>query len=258
MDITTIIILILYVAGAVLAFKFLKSIAKAMMIVSLVGLLLIGGASYYVIKDARNFQENWEGSPKLMLLEVDGKLIAGMESTLSAGDGPVMLAEDRIEVLQQSYDVNDHNSMLGENYKIFIMKLGPLMDEIEGESLDFGDYTLTKTQARRILSSDDALVEMVNVAVDNGDIGEDRKEDLRLEIEKDIGTDTEVKALVFGILIQQISTEKGADTGLYLLTEYKKGNIIIYPETAMFKLIKYVPNFVLSKAGEMAKIKAGG
>ncbi len=41
---------------------------------------------------------------------------------------------------------------------------------------------------------------------------------------------------------------KAAEDPLFLFTEYRKGNIEVYPETALFKFMKYVPSLVIERA----------
>jgi hypothetical protein len=34
---------------------------------------------------------------------------------------------------------------------------------------------------------------------------------------------------------------------VYILSEYKEGRIMIYPETAVFRLINFLPDFIIDK-----------
>ena len=39
---------------------------------------------------------------------------------------------------------------------------------------------------------------------------------------------------------------------IFFFSEYKKGNIIIYPETALFKTLKFIPTNFIKSLGEKA------
>lgn len=256
MDIGTIIILVLYVVGAIIAFKLLKSIAKAMFLVSLVGLILIGLLSFFLYQDAMDLKENWPDSQKLLLLDMDGEIIAGVQATFTAEAEPKMLDESELGTVQTSYAADDLESVKADNYKIIIMKFEPMIAEIEAGSLELRDTQLSKTEAERVLRADNALEEFTNIIIDKE--GLEKRDEIINSIGEELGSSAKVKALMFGLLFQQLSEEKGAETGLYIFEEYKGGNIIIYPETAIFKFMKYVPQFVLDKAAGIVKTRVSG
>lgn len=255
MDIGTIIILFLYIGGAVIIFKLFKSVAKAMFLVSLVGIILVAILSYFLYQDAMDLKENWPDSQKLLLLDVDGGVVAGVQATFTAEVEPKMLDEDELETVQTSYAAGDLESVKGDNYKIIVMKFDPMISEIKEASVELGEFTLSKADAERVLRSEGAVEELTSIIIEREGI--EQKDEIAKKIDESLGSDAKVKAFMFGFLFQQLIEEKGTAMGLYLFKEYKKGNIMFYPETAIFRFMKYVPGFMLDKASGIVKSKAG-
>jgi hypothetical protein len=63
----------------------------------------------------------------------------------------------------------------------------------------------------------------------------------------------EFKAMVFAVLFSEAIEKKGT---LFIFSEYKKKNIIVYPETAVFKFIKLIPTSFVNNMFEKVKDSA--
>lgn len=61
-------------------------------------------------------------------------------------------------------------------------------------------------------------------------------------------TPQETKNMIFAVLL----SEKIKKDPLFIFTGYRQGSIAIYPETALFLFIKYVPDMVVEKATMIA------
>lgn len=107
----------------------------------------------------------------------------------------------------------DYEKILGNSYKLMIFDfdiISGLNDEIELE-----DRAITKEYAVSILRSD---------------------------------ANTNEKADLFGdILTDNILSSKNP---LFFFSEFKKGNIMIYPETALFKTVKIIPLSFIKDIGK--------
>ena len=68
-----------------------------------------------------------------------------------------------------------------------------------------------------------------------------RKETLKNQMfsELNIQEDTEYKGILFFMLFGSAIEQQGP---FFIFEQYKTGNIIIYQETIMFKLIKFIPS----------------
>ena len=72
---------------------------------------------------------------------------------------------------------------------------------------------------------------------------------------EDYGDPTQFKGVLFGMLFGYIALEEGPG---FLFEEFKNNNIVIYPETPAFILIRHIPQVVLDKAREFAEGKLQG
>jgi hypothetical protein len=237
-DIPIVIILALFVIGAVIAFKIIKSVVKALSLVFLVAVILIAAVSFFVYKDVADFRQNWQDSDKLILLESDGTIEAAIQTAL-AGDEPVLMKDDVLGIIKTAYATGELEKIKGDNYKIIIMRLEPMLAEIESEKILLGNSkdSISKADAAGIIKSDNALLEIGKISAEQGK---------SIEPEKNSDS-SQAKSAVFALLIKQLAEEKGSKFGVYLLRGYKADNIIIYPETALFRLIKFLPDFIIDK-----------
>jgi hypothetical protein len=246
-DIPVVIIFVLFIIGAILAFKIIKSVLKALSLVVLVGVILIAAASFFIYKDAADFRQNWQDSDKLVLLEYNGDIEAAIQTTFT-GDEPLLFDDDGLAEINTAYTNGELDKVKGDNYKILIIKLEPMLAEIESEGIPMGGSigSISKEDAGAIITADDALDEIGKFSAEHGDVG----------FSGNLGN-SEAKSAVAALLIRQLAEEKGSMFGAYLIKGYKSGDIIIYPETALFRLIKFLPDFIIERITGFSQ-KEGG
>ena len=107
----------------------------------------------------------------------------------------------------------DYEKILGSSYKLMVFDV-EIISNLDAE-LEFLDKTITSEEAISILKSD---------------IGPQEK-----------------AALFSIILADEILSSRNP---LFFFSEFKNGNIIIYPETALFKTIKIIPLSLIKNVGE--------
>ena len=234
-DIPVVITFVLFVIGAILAFKIIKSVLKALSLVVIVGVILIASVSFFVYKDAADFRQNWQDSDKLVLLEYNGDIEAAIQTTFT-GDEPLLFDDDGLAEINTAYINGELDKVKGDNYKIIIIKLEPMLSEIKSENIvmENSKASISKAEAEDIINADNAQDEINKLSAGYGNMG--IKEDL---------DNSKVKSIVSALLIKQLAEEKGSKFGVYIIESYKSGDITIYPETAMFRLIKFMPNFII-------------
>jgi hypothetical protein len=258
MEWALIIVVLLYVLAAVVAFKLLKSVVKALLWVGAVGVILVVILSFFVYKDVVDLRDNWPGSQKLLLAEKDGKLVAGLVSSFSNNEEPVFVTAEQLVSLQSSFGVKDYKSMIGDNYKLLVMDVDSVLAEVKAEQFSFGEMNVSRGDVVSILESDDAFVVLVDkLMVDKSSDSKTRAQ-VEAEVMKSAGSQEKVKAMAFAVLVAQLFSEKGSGAGLFVLKEFKSGKLIIYPETSVFKTIKFVPGFVIDSAGKIVEKRMKG
>jgi energy-coupling factor transporter transmembrane protein EcfT len=239
MDITFIIGLIVFIIASTIIFKIVGKAFKAVIYISTLFSILILIMGFFVYQDAMDIKENFPDSEKLILLDVEGKLAAGMYGTLTEQQQPEFVSTSKLKEYQANYKSN-MKAIQGDYYKIFIIKES-MFDDV-GETLEFGDYSFSKEDALDLLKSEDALEDIATLMIEEQGLPD--TPELREQLKQQVKSSEEAKALMFGALF----TEKMKDPSpVNILNEMKDGNIVIYPETIVFKLVKSMPLSLMQK-----------
>lgn len=107
----------------------------------------------------------------------------------------------------------DYETILDDSYKLMIFDVG-IISEIDNE-IEFENELITPNKAIGILKSN---------------------------------TENEIKASLFSIILaDEILNSRNP---LFFFSEYKKGNIVVYPETTLFKTVKIIPVSFIKDIGE--------
>jgi hypothetical protein len=107
----------------------------------------------------------------------------------------------------------DYEKILGDSYKLMVFDVD-IISNLDAE-IEFLDETITSDKAVTMLKSE---------------------------------TNPEIKAELFSILLaDEILSSRNP---LFFFSEFKNGNIMIYPETALFKTIKFIPVSLIKDIGK--------
>lgn len=246
-DISLIIILVLGVSTLFSVYTLFKTGFTFWNILSLVisfGILVLSIGLYM---DAKEFQEKFEASPKLFLLQENDVLLAGFSGKLVREDEtPVLMTEDELRGFQEDYDQQQYDAMLGANYKLFIVNL-TVLNNITGEIV-VDNNIYTKEYLIGLLRSPNPLELFVDDLAARENVSASQqgamKEKLLAELKKESPTDAAFKARIFGMLLRQAISEQGP---LFILTQFKQGFIRIHKETIIFTTSKYLPQRYLQQ-----------
>ncbi len=204
----------------------LKAFFKLFFYTFLILFLASGVFGYLVYRDATDFKDNFTISDNLLLLEDNGKILTGF--VLHPGGEPSILTDQQLKDFTTYYNNNQYGNMIGSNYKMFIIKMSAFKNE---GTVNYNGQQLDRKRLIDSLRSDnpaDTFLQGVPNAAQN-----------------DVADDATLKASFFVILY---TNDLGTDP-LNIIFRYKEGNIIVYPETMMFKIIKYLPLDMVSSAG---------
>lgn len=237
MDLSSIITIIIFIVVAIIIFKIVKTILKTILIVLILSFLLTAIFGFFTYQDAVELKDNLETKPKLMLLQDNEKIAAGFVVT-DFEEEPEFLTISQITEYQNSFKKQDYKKMLGDNYKMFIIKIKAF--DFDDEELNFIGKKVSKNILYSVLKSNDPItLYKSKTNVDPALYG--------------IRDHVEFKAMVFAVLFSEAIEKKGT---LFIFSEYKKKNITVYPETAVFKFIKLIPTFFIKNMFEKAKDSA--
>ncbi len=230
MDISLAFILVLSVLVLGVVGKVVKWTFRIISLIFLIGFVLSLVLGFFVYKDLTDLKENWPDSDKLLLLAND-KIYAGMITTFGEGKEPVFV--ENLEDYQTAYQNKNYEVLLGSNYKLFIFKLS--MFEKSSEEIEFGDARISQQVIINAIESDDPYEFIASDLIEKGEISS--KENWKSDMIKEIGDIVKFKGILFGMLLQN----EMAKDPLFIFKQYNQRNVIIYPESISFKLIKIVP-----------------
>ncbi|MBW2981278.1 hypothetical protein KY343_00215 [Candidatus Woesearchaeota archaeon] len=227
----TIIGLILIVILIVLVIKFVKNIMKSIIIIISILVILSLLGSSFVYLDINDFKEKFPVLPSLYLLEKDDKIVAGIFGAKIYSYIP----EEQLNSYQQNFEENKLEEIKSNHYKLFIININAF-DSVTDIQIE-QDGSLSKEEVDDLLDSSTPIEDFM--AINN--IPEQDKEILMNDFK--IDDEAEFKALLFYRLFDE-ATEDGT---FFVLKEYKKDNVIVYPKSTIFRLVKELPLSLLNK-----------
>jgi|TARA_B100001971_G_C18131062_1_gene504841 energy-coupling factor transporter transmembrane protein EcfT len=234
--ILTIIIIALIIS---LVLKIVFKIARVFFYFGLMILLIFLVTGFLILKDANDFKQNFAEKGNIVLLEEDGTVIAGY--TLE--NDPRSLTQGEVALFSTYLQNNEFDRILKDKFKLMIIKMD-LISGLEAESIDLGTASIKKESMVDVLKSDDPF-KSFNEAI----------------FEDEFSFDTKLKddSLEFkASLLSSVVNEELIGTGnaLNFFRQYKEGNLIIYPETPLFKFVKIIPLELIKSVLKNSFVKA--
>lgn len=234
MELTLIGILLALIIGAVLIFYLTHKILKVLFFVIGAGtlaIIIIGG---FIVVDAKNFQDKIQEENNLFIITSNDKPVA----LIPIGPDLEQLNSGQENQIMQNLNKKSYNSLLNDYYKLFFVKV-KILDSIKQENFQMEGLNFTKQQIKDALISKNPFQ---SLGID---------ENL---IPKNLTASNLKMGLFMSTIQEQITSNP-----VFLLKEYKTGNIHVYKETIMFKALKYIPvSFVKSLVNKAkSKIKLG-
>jgi len=210
MPLEQIIAIIVFVLVLVFVWGIFKKLFKIMFYAGIIISLLMAVNLFFIYQDFKDLRENFSVSEKKMILKDEDKVLTGL---LLNEDTNLMDNEQLTDYSSYLKD-SDYEKILGDSYKLMVFDVD-IISNLDAE-IEFLDETVTSDEAVALLKS--------NV------------------------TDSQEKAELFNILLaDEILSSQNP---LFFFSEFKNGNIMIYPETALFKTIKFIPVSLIKDVGK--------
>ncbi|MBS3110262.1 hypothetical protein J4227_07070 [Candidatus Woesearchaeota archaeon] len=193
--------------------------------------------AFLVFRDLSDLQEKFPVEQKLFL-PMHNDEYCGAFTARSLDESIVYLGEQELSALQGKITANGVGSLGSEYYKVILIK----SDALAGTgSFVTEDIALTESEAFSILDSPSPISTYVELYLGK-EFGQDYDAQLAGNIESEIHeiypNGCAFKGAIFRAMFGSAMQSHG---GIYLVTEYKKGNIQFYPETISFSLIRLIP-----------------
>lgn len=234
---------ILFLVMVFLVFKLVKKVIFASLLIFLIFIIVNAGIGFLVYRDVMDIREKFSTSSKLVMLEDGGEIISAMQMQSFDEEGFNFLDEDWIAHKQELFEKRNYKEIIGRNYKMFVIKLETFSDI---ESIEMEEFVLTNQDIFNILQSDRPSDVFFEVYIKDMELGEMQKTLARQQFNEEIGQKN-IKAMMLGLIFNKALEQEGP---LFIINNFKDSNIIVYPETITFKIIKLVPKFAYELAYE--------
>ncbi len=240
--------LLVFIIITVLIFIFVKKVLKALFLTLSVFLVISLILSFFIYKDVVDMQKNLAEQESLIFMDIDGTIITGVFGSFSGKE--LSLITD-VSNYNEKYASNDFDSLLGQNYKLFVFKEEAFADM---EEIIISDKEYSSDFIITLLKSDTPIDDYIKNEAKVQDISNNLF--LQKELRKQIKySDIEFKAALFGGMISKAIDDGGF---VYILSQYKSKNAIIYKETLTFKFIKALPLSFIKRLADKGKTKIQG
>jgi hypothetical protein len=238
MEAGSIIGIIIFLVAVVIILKFVKSVLKTLFIVStLIGVVIFIFMIFFY-QDVSDFKTNFPIADKLILLREDDTLLAGFKGAFTEGEQPDYIKD--MSQYQDYYDKGDLDSILEDNFKLFIIDIN-VFERIDSAYL--GEEEIKRDFAVSLIRSDTPFEDYAAYYIEKKGLPGAAAESIEQQLSKEIGSETEFKGAIFASLFSA-ATQQDA---LFLFTEYKNDNVLVYEETILFKTLKKIPLILIKK-----------
>ncbi len=237
MEIWGLVAIILAIIIVLAILKFVFKMVKLVFWIIIILFVITSVMGIFTYRDALDMKENLETQPKILLLKENEDIITGF-SVETFDEVSEYFDSSKIAAYQKNFRDKDYKEMLDENYKMFIFDTEAF--HLDEKQVDFIGGKVSKQDLHSVIKSNDPIgMYKSTTGIDLKAYG--------------IENPAEFKGNIFAVLFNDEFKSKGQ---LFILMEYKKNNIIVYPETASFKMIKLVPTSFIKNIFEKAKDKA--
>ncbi|MBD3313015.1 hypothetical protein GF345_01075 [Candidatus Woesearchaeota archaeon] len=213
---------------------YLRETLKILSIISIAAVIVISIFGILAVMDANDFKEKFPEEPNLFLLVEEGDILAGAKNLMHPTE-PEPITSEEAAVYQQLLDSSGYDSIVGKNYKVFLVSMDTFDSLAEGEIADSG---FTKEDAVEALHNDDLRAWLIDKSLEQAEIPDEYHDRVMQQLEEEIPSEQDIRASMFFLLLGGASQESGP---AFIIKEFKNGNIEVYPETMLFRFIKIVP-----------------
>ncbi len=216
-----IVMLAIVVVSAIIIFKVAKGVIQGVLLASAVVSILVAVAGGFVVKDFLELRDNFQKGDKMLLVSDDNwaKLTAGIMLKGQAGEQSVQAAGNK--------EGKGGNAEALALTAAELEKLNPLFANKDYGAMQGKSYKLIIIKESSVAGS----LPGSRGKEPGESIGEERGE--------------ERAAMLAALLSIRVSQDPA-----FIISEYKKGNVIVYPETPVFKAIKLIPLSLFREAAE--------
>jgi hypothetical protein len=202
--------IILFILLLAVLYKIIKSLIKVAIIAVIIILISLGAFGFMFYKDLKDMR-SFGNESNLFVLRDNGVILSAFQS--ENGTGFQEMTYDERKTIGDALSSGDTKALEDAHGRIFVFKMEffeGLPDEVQYSA----DVTVMRAD----------VLEMLRTGVIPGYEGEDKR--------------TEIFALAVG----NIMDERGLG---YALQQYRTKNLEVYPQTILFSVVRWTPEFML-------------
>ena len=187
-----------------------KKLLKLLFYAGIIISLILAVNIFFVYLDFNDLRKNFGVSEKKVILKDDRGILTG----LLLNEDAKLMTDKQLDDYSSYLKNNNYEKILGDSYKLMIFDVN-IIKNLDDEIVIEGQ-TITPNEAIKILKSKN--------------------------------NNAEEKAALFStILSDEIISSRNP---LFFFSEFKNGNIVIYPETTLFKTMKFIPLSLMEDIGK--------
>ncbi len=231
-SITPIIIVVLILVIIFFVSKLFFKALKIFIIVNICVFIIFLTLFIIIYKDANDLKNNLPNSESLLLFVDNDQILTGTIIKFASQEAPSYLKQEDLLAYSTYLQNEDYETLLNGHYKVMFIK-SSILDDIE--DLTILEQKLTKDELLTLLRSDDSI-KLFSQRLPNPDLTE--------QLLKQQSNNNDFKGQIFAFIFSSQLEKHGP---IFMLQQYKKSNIKIYPETIIFKTLKFIPNSLINK-----------
>ncbi len=219
-DLPIVLLIAAYIVIGVIAWYILKKIIGVIITLSIFTMILMSAFGFFVYKDIVDFKASLKNGNTVIMIENN----AALSGFTVAGEQGQVLSKEQLATAASQYEKGTLKELQGSSYKLFILT-PQFVEAMDSQEFSLEDDPLTKEQVLAILRSSDAVKTAAGYGISSNDLSEEIK--------------AQLLAQVF---------EEGIQNPIFMIARVKDHTMKVYPETALFKGMKYIPLTFIKKA----------
>ncbi len=238
MDITILLSVVLIIALIFLIFKIVKVFIRALflLVVLFIAVSLVYGLLVY--NDALKIRD-LSSKQVTFIARFNNGVITGF-TTIMKNESFKALRSEELQRIKGYLKNEDYGKVLGNTSRVFLFNEESLKDA--PETYDFNDVKISKDEIITIIKSGDVVESVANIVASKKNLNNEEKEFFKKKLLENSSSD-ELRARLFALVISTAMEENK----LFLIEEFRKKNLIVYPKTPVFTVLSIIPENKISK-----------
>ncbi|MBN2881228.1 hypothetical protein JXM83_04190 [Candidatus Woesearchaeota archaeon] len=245
-------------ALTIIAFKLIKNSIKVMALIITLLVLTVVTGSVLLYLDAKDLHEHITTSNTTILFvdDVTENVLAGFSVRISNTTDKVYFDSKKISEYEKQYKAKTLEEAVLGSYKVILISKTALNNTLPDRMIVSDDKVISKDFFFGILESEEPIDYYLDKIIGGmvvDDLSQEKSRELKKTLKNnlDINNDQVFKSKISGLVFDSIIMNYPEN----IIIQYKKGNIVILPETIMLRLIKMIPDDKLKEQFDSIRVK---